>query len=220
MVDGLEPETGYTTYVYAMDAVSGRAAGTIFRGNFTTMASAVTADLSVKATNIRWLKGSDLAKLDPKYASIADDAYLLADVQTKGNPRTWYINLAVGDMTDPDAFPDETTIEALLMSTTPDKTELRMAVRHEDATFLGIAIDDYGQMGELYREKFSITEEGASPIEDFPADELSEGIAHDARTWHSEQEHQFAQQARLLAPTWAHSGKVSTRNGNITQNIA
>lgn len=76
-------------------------------------------------------------------------------------------------MTDPDAFPDETTIEALLMSTTPDKTELRMAVRYEDATFLGIAIDDYGQMGELYREKISITEEGASPIEDFPADELS-----------------------------------------------
>lgn len=169
----LERSTDYITYVYAMDETTGEAAGPVFRSEFTTKATS-EADFSVEATDIRWFRGSELAELDPKYAGIADGAYLLADVRTEGDPKTWYISLSAGDKTDPEAFPDDSVIDALMYAgTTPNKTEMKLAVQYGDATFLGVAMDAYGQMSAVYREKVSVTEEGASPIGEFPEELLS-----------------------------------------------
>lgn len=172
----LTPETGYISYAYAMNTATGEAEGDVYRGEFTTASSGTATDFSVRATNIRWFKGSELAELDSKYEAIRDGASLMADIVTEGNPKEWYIALSAGDQTNAEEYPDDSVITAIMMGgITPNKTSTQLAVQYGDATFLGFAVDQLGQTSSVYREKVEITEEGASPISEFT------GSALDAR---------------------------------------
>lgn len=165
----LTPETEYVSYAYAINATTGQPEGDVYRGEFTTATTGTGTDFSVRATNIRWFKGSDLAELDSKYEAIRDGAYLLADIVTEGSPKEWYIALSAGDRTNVEEFPDDSVITALMMSgTTPNKTSMQVAVQYGDATFLGFAMDSYGQSSAIYREKVEITEQGATSVDEFP----------------------------------------------------
>lgn len=157
-------------FAYALSD-NGRAAGPVFMEKFTV--SEYTSDVSVSVENVRWFNGDELADLDPQYEGIRYGAYFVADVVHSSGAYQWYLALLPGDYTDPEAYPDETVYDAVMMGGVMNREQLRFAVQYGTLTVLGFAVDMDGVYGGIYRMSAEITREGASPVSEFSASGLS-----------------------------------------------
>lgn len=163
----LVENTRYYAFAFAMSD-GARPLGAISKTEFTTTGVGLS-DCKVSLANVKWYDGDALADMDSKYEGIRGGAYFTADVVRSDNAKSWYVSLSAGDKTDPASFPDETVLAALVASAKPDQEKLAFAVYYGEATALGFAMDSDGVNGDVYRELFNITKEGASPVEDFVA---------------------------------------------------
>ena len=157
-------------FAYALSD-NGRAAGPVFMEKFTV--SEYTSDVSVSVENVRWFNGDELADLDSQYEGIRYGAYFVADVVHSSDAYQWYLALLPGDYTDPEAYPDETVYDAVMMGGVMNREQLRFAVQYGTLTVLGFAVDMDGVYGGIYRMSAEITREGASPVSEFSASGLS-----------------------------------------------
>lgn len=157
----------YIAFAFAMSD-GARPLGGISKAEFSTSGIGLS-DCEVYLSNVKWYDGDALADMDSKYEGLRGGAYFTADVVHSDNAKTWYVSLSSGDKTDKEAFPDETVLAALISSARPDPQKLAFAVYYGEATALGFAMDNDGVYGDVYRELFNITKEGASPVEDFVA---------------------------------------------------
>ena len=163
--DGIEPNTAYYAYAYAMDE-EGNAAGPLFKKQFTTLAY----DISEAAVSLvyRYFDGEMLYDADSdKYP----DARGKVLVQVKASPNdyaaTWVVGLGAGDMTDRTLYPDETTKNALLQAGQLNRNLQQFWVDGwKVCTLMACAFDGFGVDGELSRELLELTPEGAAPLEE------------------------------------------------------
>lgn len=155
----------YYAYAYALSP-DGKNAGPVFKEKFTM--EAYTSDVSVGIENVRWFDGNALADKYPDYEGLRGGAYFLADVVHSDNAYQWYLGLLKGDYTDSSSFPDETVYDALMTGGgVLNRETLAFAVQYGTLTVLGFAMDASGVAGSVYRYCVDVTEEDASPVEEF-----------------------------------------------------
>lgn len=174
-------EGSYYVFAYAFTS-DGKAAGAVYKQSFDVQAT--VSDVSVSVTDVKWFDGNALADADPAYEGIRGGAYFTAEVVHSSDASAWYLGLSAGDMTDAEAYPDETVYDALMMGGVMNRERLAFAVQYGKLTVLGFATDASGVYGGIYRLLVDVTEEGASPVSELglqssPAD-FPETVLHPA----------------------------------------
>lgn len=172
----LEAAQRYYLYVFAMNE-QGQSVGPLFKQPFTTP----EVDMSDAAVTLdyRWFDGRACHEAYPdRYPHTGDFVVL----QVKAVPNyfavDWVVALGAGDMSDPDIYPSDATISAILGSSAGkySRSLQEFLVSDYDAvcTLLSFAVDYMGVNGELSREVATLTREGVSPISELaPIDSTS-----------------------------------------------
>ena len=167
---GLQNDTQYYIYVYAMDK-DGSAAGPMFKKVFTTSLYDYS-DADVKLS-YRYFSYKDLHAAKPEQFPYEDvDRVVVQAVLTPNASAQHYAwVLGRGDMTDEDTYPEDTAKDAILIGGYIDTpTKIVYADWDVPATFLYYASDYYGIDGQLNRLLVNFTREGAMPAEQFSED--------------------------------------------------
>lgn len=167
---GLQNDTQYYIYVYAMDK-DGGAAGPMFKKTFTTtLYDYSDANVSL---SYRYFSYKDLHAVKPDRFPLEDnDRVVVQAVLTPNASAEHYAwALGVGDMTDDDIYPEDATKDAILIGGFIDTpTKILLADWDKPATFLYYGSDYYGIDGQLNRLLVNFTREGAMPAEQFSED--------------------------------------------------
>lgn len=158
---GLNANTDYYIYAYAMDN-TGAAAGKVYKLKFTTRASDYSdADVSLK---YRYFNGDDLYAYNAeKYAKYKGKVLVQAVLTPNDAAANWAIALAANDYTDATRYPDTSTKNAVLQGGYITVTEKNYIANWGLATFLYFAADEAGVDGELHRLLVNIDKENARP---------------------------------------------------------
>lgn len=162
----LQAAQRYYLYVFAMNE-RGESVGPLFKHSFTTP----EVDVSDAAVTLdyRWFDGRACHEAFPdRYTNTGDFVVL----QVKATPNyfavDWVVALGAGDMSDPDIYPSDSTINAILASSAGKFTRTLQEFFVSDygsvCTLLSFAADYMGVNGELSREVVTLTREGVSPI--------------------------------------------------------
>jgi len=162
---GLQPDTSYYIYVYAMDE-EGNAAGPVFKKIFKTP----TADYSDAGVSLRYryYDGSELMAAYPDRFTNLDGRVLIQVEATPNELAEHYVwGLASGDLTDEITYPEESSKQALLNAGFLDIPAKNLIAEYGKATFLYFASDAYGIDGQLCRMLADITRKGASPASSY-----------------------------------------------------
>lgn len=163
----LEVDTGYYLYAFAMDA-QGNAVGPVFKEAFNTAETDISdAEVSL---SYRYFDGDALYESDPeRFPNASGRVILQVQAQPNFYASDWAVALAKGDYTDPELFPDDATINALLASGVA-KYNQELSTFYADwttCTVLGFAADYDGYNGKLVRILVEPTRDGVSPVEDY-----------------------------------------------------
>lgn len=162
---GLTPSTPYYIYVYAMDE-HGDPAGKVFKQRFTT----TDYDYSAAGVTLtyRYFDGTALKASYPEKFPTADGKAVVQVVMTPNEITEHYIwALAVGDLSDEDIYPEESTKQALVRAGYADTPTKTLIADWGDATFLYFGADGYGVDGKLFRTHVNIEASGARPVEEY-----------------------------------------------------
>lgn len=159
----LEANTAYYAYAYAMDE-QGNALGDVFKKQFISKSTdASDADISLV---YRYFDGDQLYDSDNTKWANAKGKVL---VQAKANPNdyadSWCVALSKGDLTDDVAFPNESTMKAMLQGGYSGRSMNNFYVDgYKSCTLLGFAWDTYGIYGVLHRQLIELTPDGVTDI--------------------------------------------------------
>lgn len=159
---GLEANTEYYIYAYAMDE-TGASAGKLYKQKFITRVSDYSeADVSLK---YRYFNGDDLYALDPdKYANLQGRAYVQTVITPNDAADNWALALAKGDLTDETVYPEESTKNAVLQGGFLNSTEKNFVADWQTCTFLYFGADEAGVDGPLHRLLVTFDKANARPV--------------------------------------------------------
>lgn len=163
--DGIKPNTTYYAYAYAMDK-DGNAVSKLFKERFKTPATDIS-EAAVKLT-YRYFDGDMLNASDPDKFPADRKGKVLVQVKASPNEytRNWVVALGVGDMTDPNVYPDESTKNAMVKGGQKDrKLQQYWVDGWKTCTLMAFGLDEVGIDGVLTRELVTLTKENASPID-------------------------------------------------------
>ncbi len=175
---GLQPDTSYYIYVYAMDE-EGNAAGPMFKKIFKTPA----ADYSDAGVSIRYryYDGNDLMAAYPgKFTNLGGRVLIQVEATPNDLAEHYIWGLASGDLTDETIYPEESSKQALLNAGFLDVPAKNLIAEYGQATFLYFASDAYGIDGQLCRMLADITRERASPASSYS--DITATSASEAKT--------------------------------------
>lgn len=167
---GLQANTDYYIYVYAMDE-TGDSAGKVYKKRFSTRVTDYSdADVSLK---YRYFDGDELYALDSeKYANLQGRVYVQAVITPNETASNWALALASGDMTDETTYPEESTKNAILQAGSLNVETKYYVADWKTCTFLYFAADANGIDGQLHRLLVTFEKDGA-----MPASQLETGAA-------------------------------------------
>lgn len=159
---GLQADTDYYIYVYAMDE-TGASAGTVYKKKFTTtVTDPSAADVSLK---YRYFNGDELYSLDPTtYANLQGKVYVQTVITPNDEAANWALALAAGDLTDETTYPEESTKNAVLQGGTLNATNKNFVADWRECTFLYFAADAAGVDGVLHRLLVTFDKANARPV--------------------------------------------------------
>lgn len=160
--------TSYYLYAFAMNE-QGEAAGPLFKKEFTT--PLVDESMAEIEISYKYFDGADLLAQDPSTPAEAVDYYRLQiTVSPNGYTENWAINVAAGDYTNLETYPDEATKTAMLQGGAKFTQEVQAFWIPKDTevcTILGYGSDVYGIDGDLMRIPVRPTAGGVSPISEY-----------------------------------------------------
>lgn len=163
----LDNSTDYYLYVYAMGP-NGEAAGPIYKEMFTTE----KYDVSTAEVDLAYhiFDGADIYaqdnSLDP---AVKEYAVLQYEVTPNYMSGYWLVQLAAGDMTDLEKYPDESTLNAMLSgNVTFNKLVSHYYVEWDSvATLLWFAADYDMIYGPVKRMLVEVTKDNVSSIDHY-----------------------------------------------------
>lgn len=160
--------TSYYLYAYAMDE-NALPAGPLFKKEFTT--PLVDESMAEIEISYKYFDGADLLAQDPTTPAEAVDYYRLQiTVSPNGYTENWAIDVAAGDYTNLETYPDEATKTAMLQGGAKFTQEVQafwIPKTTEVCTILGYGSDVYGIDGDLMRIPVRPTADGVSPISEY-----------------------------------------------------
>lgn len=168
---GLALDTEYYIFAYALNP-DGSNASPLSKIMFRTAAY----DVSEAAIGLsyRYFDGDALYQANPQlYEKYRGNVLVQYQVSPNEMAAHWAVALGVGDMTDTNVYPDESTKNAVLQAGSLDSVSKDLVARWGEATFLYFAADASGVDGPLKRLKVNFTREGAQPIEQLETSALN-----------------------------------------------
>lgn len=162
---GLEANTNYYAYAYAMGE-DGGCLGKVYKKMFTTRSTSVSdADISIK---YRYFNGDDLKALDAeKYGKYAGRVLAQVVVTPNEAATNWAVALAKGDLSDTTTYPDETTKNATLQGGKLNNEVNNFVADWTTCTLLYYGAEASGVDGELHRLVVTFDKANARPASEF-----------------------------------------------------
>ncbi len=175
---GLQANTDYYVYVYAMDN-TGAGAGKVYKKKFYTRSADYSdADISLK---YRYFDGDALYAMDAeKFANVRGRVYVQAVVTPNDAATNWALALASSDLSDETTYPEESTKNAVLQGGYLNVTSKNLIADWKTCTFLYFAADENGIDGELHRLVVTFDKENARPVSEYS--DTEESAAASAKT--------------------------------------
>lgn len=165
-ITDLRPETAYIAFAFGY--VSGIATTAPVMLRFSTD-ERVVADVGFTLVYDRYWDGDALSAVLPEYAESAGLAVLPVKARPDADAAGYYYGIYTGDFSDPASISDIEVIEALLDSgSTAAETDYYLPYG-EPCTAFGIAVDEAGNYGPIFRARIVLDKEHASPVEEFAA---------------------------------------------------
>ena len=162
---GLQANTDYYVYVYAMDN-TGAGAGKVYKKKFyTRTADYSDADISLK---YRYFDGDSLYVADPaKFANVRGRVYVQAVITPNDAATNWAVALASSDLSDETTYPEESTKNAVLQGGFLNVASKSLIADWKTCTFLYFAADENGIDGELHRLVVTFDKDNARPASEY-----------------------------------------------------
>lgn len=169
---GMIPDTEYRIAAVVMDYNSGEFLADVQFSNVFRTEAITYANIGVKVDFGPYYDIQELVDAGhSEYKGLLrdGDAILPARIQLTGEHAAYYYNVYGRDLTDVETYPDHIFQESLQEdgSTYP---ETNFAIAYDyPLTMVAMAIDRNGNYSHIFRKTFTITAEGASPIDEFLA---------------------------------------------------
>lgn len=162
---GLEANTQYYVYAYAMGE-DGGCLGKVYKKLFTTRSSDISnADISIR---YRYFNGDDLKDLDAeKYGKYAGRVLAQVVVTPNEAASNWVVALAKGDLSDATTYPDESTKNAILQGGKLNKEVNNFVADWTTCTLFYYGADASGVDGELHRLVVDFDKNNARPASEY-----------------------------------------------------
>ena len=159
----LSSKTAYRPYAACVD-LSGNVVGTPAVGEIFTTLEAVAGSATVEAAYDKYFDGDEAVAAGVS-SNASGKAYIPVTVTRSADAAHWYVALYTGDYTDPGAVSEATIINALKSQGVKDAAKINFTCSWDtQCTFLAVAEDASGNVGEIFRLGVRFTKSGASPI--------------------------------------------------------
>ena len=159
----LSSKTAYRPYAACVD-LSGNVVGTPAVGEIFTTLEAVAGSATVEAAYDKYFDGDEIVAAGVS-SNASGKAYIPVTVTSSADAAHWYVALYTGDYTDPGAVSEATIINALKSQGVKDAAKINFTCSWDtQCTFLAVAEDATGNVGEIFRLGVRFTKSGASPI--------------------------------------------------------
>lgn len=164
----LEELTGKTEYIVFLFGYEGGAATTdLVIGHFTTTGPQ-SDQVTFKLAYDKYFDGTKMAEAYPeKFKGAAGKVVVPVVAETTGNAANFYYGQFRGDYTSPDALSDTDAINTVVFTGSSEPTNIFYLDYDQVHTFLGVASDSEGNYGPVWREAFTPTQDGVSPVEEY-----------------------------------------------------
>lgn len=164
----LEPETEY--YMLAFGYQSGKATTQLFKEVFTTT-EIKQSDVTFSLVLDKYFSGADFQEMYPNRYN-GDISHLavvptMVEVSPRERFQRCYYAIYEGDYTSTSTLSDDAAIEEITArGSSWQKNEMLLKYNME-FTIIGVSVDIAGNYGKVWRHKLCLTEDGASPIEEY-----------------------------------------------------
>jgi len=156
-------KTAYRPYAACVD-LSGNVVGTPAVGEIFTTLEAVAGSATVEAAYDKYFDGDEIVAAGVS-SNASGKAYIPVTVTSSADAAHWYVALYTGDYTDPGAVSEATIINSLKSQGVKDAAKINFTCSWDtQCTFLAVAEDATGNVGEIFRLGVRFTKSGASPI--------------------------------------------------------
>lgn len=160
----LEGSTDYVTYSFGITEGGDYATGVMFGDVFTTLEQ-VVSDALAEVTFEKYFDSEEVAAEYPQFPGLSGMAIVPTKVTVNGSVEGYYYAASHGDLTDTSRYPDDEVIEQLMQNGSTEP--MPYWLKYGDITYLSVAYDKNGNFGKVFREKHTLTPEGASPVDEF-----------------------------------------------------
>lgn len=167
-IKGMASGTSHKVYAVGVDTYTGEFVSDFhFSEPFKTK-EAEKGNVTISLSCGKYFDGNAVMQEYPQYSNAADLAILKVNATTEGNVSRYFYHVFTGDYTDPEAYSDGLLVNNLTNKHPDTVPEREIFCQYDtDLTLLGVAIDLKGNCGPVFRKKFVLTKEGASPISQF-----------------------------------------------------
>lgn len=167
----LEQRTDYIVYTFGVNK-DGSYATDIVRSEPFRLSEEVLSDASITLSYDKYFNCDEVVALYPQFSSWSGEAeaVLPMEADLSGDVDKYYYTVYFGDLTDQDRYSDGLVIEELLKQGYSTPTQVFLCDFGVDMTILGVAFDAEGNPGKVFRQKFSLDADGASPADEFSPD--------------------------------------------------
>lgn len=167
-IDGLAQGVSHKIYAVGVDQTTGEfVSDFVFSEPFSTLKPEL-GDAEISLNCDRYFDGNEVIEKYPEYARAADKVILKVVAEVKGNAKKYYYHIFGGDLTDAEKYPDGLIINNLVTinpNTVPEREIF--CPYDEQLTAFGVAVDEKGNFGPVFRHTFMLTRDGVTPVDEF-----------------------------------------------------
>lgn len=168
LVDGLAPGVSHKIYAVGVDQSTGEfVSDFVYSEPFSTLKPELgNAEITLNCD--RYFDGNEVIEKYPEYARAADKVIVKVTAEIKGKATKYYYHIFGGDLTDVEKYPDGLIINNLVTinpNTVPEREIF--CPYDEQLTAFGVAVDEKGNFGPVFRHTFKLTRDGVIPVDEF-----------------------------------------------------
>ena len=167
----LSPSTEYRVMAVAIDMTTGDYGGDFYFSEPFTSPDPVVSDAYVELDCSKYYDGDELYAADSKYEAFRGKAYLYVNCGLTGPVQHWYHSILTWNeaYADLSVYTDEVIIDNFVYGGLGqlDLQTSQWIVPYDTEMFaLAVAVDADGNYGKVFRQRFTLTRDGVSPVED------------------------------------------------------
>lgn len=169
----LEGDTEYSLYSFGITEDGDYATGIMFGDVFRTLPQH-QSQATIEVSYDKYFDSQEVAAEYPQFPGIPGMALVPSIVTTNDVAVGYYYTAAHGDMTDTMTYTDDIIIDQLMSIGMSEP--MPYWLNYGEFTYLGVAYDEDGNFGPVFRAKHVLDEDGVSPVGEFDPDIMSASV--------------------------------------------